>query len=183
MLVDPTPVGVRENSSFDGSLLVMVTGRLFGAFPVKETVIAFCKPCPIVVFVGAIVLVDTVAFTKPPVTGVVNPDGALAIMSVVPVLIALARKLAVAVSAPPLKLTDAAETVPTLATLLLNGTDTVRPPRTCWIAPKAPEAFNRPELIVNPVVVPWNAVNGVPSPSGPVMKNPEEAKVIVTTFV
>src|SRR5580700_926793 len=103
------------------------------------------------------------------VGGVPYPNGAVATMFVFPVVVPLARKLNGTLATPPVKVTDAAETVPTFVALLLMGTATVkggfggaggtvtpkagltRPARTCWFSTQFPDASRRQDNTLIPV--------------------------------
>ena len=123
----------------------------------------------------------TVAAMLAPVVGVVKPPGVVMPTVVTPLL--TATKLGRPVSVPPVKLMLPPVMVPFDVSLLVTGTVTVNPPRTCWMLAIVPSAFKLTELTVKAVVVPWNVLNAWPNPFGPVITNPELAKVIVTVVV
>ena len=171
--LSPTSVGLRANFSFDGSLLVIVTGAAAGAGALSDTDTFFSRNCPIVALNGSILLPCTIAVTLEPVVGVVKP-GRLTEISVVPVLVGLATKFTLPDSEPPLITTPAADRLPTLETALFTGAFTTKPPRTCWLAANIPELSRYPANTVSGVVVPWKALNVPPIPLGPEITRPKE---------
>ncbi len=181
--LDPAVFGESEYSTFEGSLLVITTAVAAGAGPHKETLTAFSKPWPTVVEGGIVQLTLTVAAKLAPVAGVVKPFGVVIATVVVPVFTPLATKLGAPVSVPPGKLMFPPVMVPMVVRLLVTGTVSVNPPRTCWMLDIAPAPVKLTELTVNAAVDPWNTLNAWPKPFGPVSTNPEFTRVIVAVVV
>ena len=129
--LDPSVLGEVENSTFEGSLLVIVTVVAAGAGPHSEMFTAFSKPWPSVADGAMVQLTLTVAAKVLPVAGVVKPLGVDTVIVAEPVFTPLATKLGLPVSVPPVKLMFPPVMVPMVVLLLVTGTLAVNPPRTC----------------------------------------------------
>ena len=129
--LDPAVLGEVENSTFEGSLLVIVTVVTAGAGPHSEMFTAFSKPWPSVADGAMVQLTLTVAAKVLPLVGVVKPLGVNAVIVAEPVFTPLATKFGLPVSVPPVKVMLPPVMVPIVVSLLVTGTLTVNPPRTC----------------------------------------------------
>src|SRR5437660_8365547 len=149
-MAEPAPVGVVESNRF-GLLLVIVIGSPAPpATPFNVTFVAASRPFPTVVPLATIPtgLMLMNSELAPP-AGILKPAGLPALTVTEPHLRAL--KLVVLVSSPPLNTTGEVEMDPTVESVLVTGTLTVKPERTCWIWTKLNEESSWAELSVRGV--------------------------------
>src|ERR1035441_1676927 len=156
---DVAPVVVAENFSLVASWLWTVTTALFNVDPSRPTLTTFCRFLPMVAPVnGTSPPAPTVTVNEAPADGCVNRltgGTGPTVTLVTPVLVVPAVNCVVALSEPPLIGTVPDETVPMVVTVLMIGTLTVNPPRSCSVSTIRPELSSRAADTVRVVDTPW----------------------------